>query len=110
MVHLMTFTIVSMWHNRYLRGIHNSIDSYSFGVSDMKETRGTLIHLIGQFILAIVQVVMAFAALAYIVDLSPTVPDSFILLILASLVFVIIHALWRIIDNVAAWRIAKAKE
>jgi hypothetical protein len=76
----------------------------------MKETRGALIHLIGQFILAIIQVLMAFAALAYIVDLAPSVPASFVLLILTSLVFVIMHALWRIIDNVAAWRIAKAKE
>lgn len=78
----------------------------------MEETRLAFVHFIGQFFIAICQFLAVFGILAYLVEISPQFgagADAAAVAILFAIIMGWIHAFWRIVDNFAAWRLAKTK-
>ena len=78
----------------------------------MEETRLAFLHFIGQFFIAICQFFAVLGIFAYIVDISPQFgagADAAAIGIIFAILMGFLHAFWRIVDNFAAWRVAKTK-
>ncbi|MHA1902593.1 MAG: hypothetical protein ACXADL_02645 [Candidatus Thorarchaeota archaeon] len=78
----------------------------------MKETRVSIMRLLFQVILAILQSVAALGLFVYLLDTSPDfgpTPGGMQVFLLCTIFFLFIHALFRILDGIASWRLAVAK-
>ena len=78
----------------------------------MDETRLAFLHFIGQFFIAICQIIAVFGIMAYVVAISPDFgvgADAAVIAIIFAVFMGFIHAFWLIVDNFATWRVAKAK-
>ena len=78
----------------------------------MKETSVSLMRLLFQVILAILQFLAALGLLIYLLETSPTFGvggGGMLLFLLGVIFFAFLHALYRIVDGIASWRMAVAK-
>ncbi|MHA1934611.1 MAG: hypothetical protein ACW97A_04975 [Candidatus Thorarchaeota archaeon] len=78
----------------------------------MKETRVSIMRILFQLILALLQFLAALGLFVYLLDTSPDfgpTPGGMHIFLVCTIFFLFIHAIYRIIDGIASWRLAVAK-
>jgi hypothetical protein len=76
----------------------------------MTEVRKAQVNFIGQFLLAIFQIIAVLGVMSYIFAIEPPIPtggEGLILAILGFGIGGIIHAIWRILNGYFTWQAAK---
>ncbi|MCK4278959.1 MAG: hypothetical protein KAW94_00105 [Candidatus Thorarchaeota archaeon] len=78
----------------------------------MQETSASIIRLLFQIILAILQFLAALGLLIYLIDVGPDFGSSgggMIVFLLGVITFAFVHSIYRIVDGIMMWRLAVSK-
>ncbi|MGY5861839.1 MAG: hypothetical protein RTU09_05655 [Candidatus Thorarchaeota archaeon] len=78
----------------------------------MKETSASIIRLLFQIVLAIIQFLAALGLLIYLLDTAPHFGSSgggMIVFLLGVISFAFVHSIYRIVDGIMMWRMAASK-
>jgi hypothetical protein len=78
----------------------------------LKETSASIIRLLFQIILAILQFLAALGLLIYLIDTAPNFGSSgggMIVFLLGVISFAFVHSIYRIVDGIMMWRLAASK-
>jgi hypothetical protein len=81
-------------------------------VCALQETSASIIRLLFQIILAILQFLAALGLLIYLIDVGPDFGSSgggMIVFLLGVITFAFVHSIYRIVDGIMMWRLAVSK-